>query len=76
MTHQRGFLLAPVLVFMFLALLLIQLGTADLSRSLVMHQLKLHQDCITLLQDLNHSGGVESFSADDCPTCPLPRGCP
>jgi hypothetical protein len=76
MTNQRGFLLVPVLIFIFLTLLLIQLGTADLSRSLVMHQLKLHQDCITLLQDLNRIGGTESFSTNDCPVCPLPRGCP
>lgn len=74
MIQQRGFLLVPVLVFLFLTLLLIQLGTADLSRSLVMHQLKLRQDCITLLQELN--GRVESFSREDCPACPLPNGCP
>lgn len=76
MNPQGGFLLAPLLVLMFLTLLLIQLGTADLSRSLVMHQLKLHQDCMTLLQDLNRSGGVESFSSNDCPVCPLPTSCP
>lgn len=67
---QGGFLLLPLLVFIFLTLLLITLASQDLSRSYLSHQFQLYQNCQTLLQQL------DSNKVEACPPCPLEQACP
>lgn len=67
---QQGFLLLPLLVFIVLAMLLINLASQDLSRSYLNHQFQLYQNCRTLLQQL------DSTQVHACPPCPVTQACP
>ncbi|GLR65134.1 hypothetical protein [Marinospirillum insulare] len=72
LTYQQGFTLVPVIFLLTISLLIILTGSKELHQTVLMHQLKMRQDCVLLVKQLNKSGSLD-FSY--CPPCNLALGC-
>jgi len=69
---DKGFVLTPVILLLTLSLLVILVGSKELYQSVLMHQLKLHQDCILLVNQLSKT---KPSNYDLCPPCNKNMGC-
>ncbi len=70
---NQGFVLVPVIVLMLISLLMILIGGRELHQAVLMHHLKLYQDCTRLEVQLELSSS--STNKSFCPICPKAAGC-
>ncbi len=71
-TFNAGFVLTPVILLLVISLLVILVGSKELYQSVLMHQLKLHQDCVLLVKQLSKT---KPSNYDLCPPCNKNMGC-
>lgn len=67
---NQGFILVPVIMLMLISLLIILVGSRELHQAVLMHHLKLYQDCTQLERQLELKAN-KSF----CPACSKAVGC-
>lgn len=70
---NQGFVLVPVIMLMLISLLMILAGSRELHQAVLIHNLKLYQDCTRLEKqlELKTSSTDKSF----CPVCSKAVGC-
>ncbi|WP_027848177.1 hypothetical protein [Marinospirillum minutulum] len=70
---NQGFVLVPVIVLMLISLLMILIGGRELQQAVLIHHLKLYQDCtrLEIQLDLKASQTNKSF----CQVCSKAVGC-
>lgn len=69
---NQGLVLVPVIILMLVSLLMILVGSKELHQAVLMHQLKLHQDCVLLVKQLSKT---KPSNYDLCPPCNKNMGC-
>ncbi len=70
--NPQGFVLAPIMLFMFISLIIIIIGSKELHQAVLMHQLKLRKNCADFSNQLNKAGEVRAIQ---CPPCLAVMGC-
>lgn len=68
---NSGFVLVPVIMLMLVSLLMILTASKELRQAVLMHQLKLQQDCLYLESQLK----IEYPNPSFCPPCSKAVGC-
>jgi len=71
-TDNQGVVLFPIIILILISLLIILTGSRELHQTFLMHQLKLHQDCIFVAKQIKQDDEPD-FS--HCPPCPEAAGC-
>lgn len=69
---NQGFVLAPIVILMLISLLMILTGSKELHQALLMHQLKLHQNCIFVADQIKED---QPANYSHCPPCLEATGC-
>lgn len=70
--NSKGFVLLPIIILMLISLLMIITASKELHQAVLMHQLKLHKNCVFVADQLKQD---QPANYSHCPPCLKITGC-